>query len=616
MAAIAAAEEGANVILIERDSALGGVGVRAGVHSYYYGNAGGIQDELDREAHALNKKWGVKAIGFHPEAKGMAIGQKVAGLGITVIYEAVVADMLMDGNAVIGAIVESEHARIRIEAAVTIDSTGDGDAAALAGASFTLGREWDGCQHAYSLIPRFVNESNVLRYTNYDVGWIDVTDPVDVSRAYRMGRRYVWRLAETPENRHYTVIGSQLGVREGRRIIGDYVLNQDDLLLDRRFDDVVMRCFAHHENHAYDYANESDLSQIWIGVLGKWTFPFGGDVPYRCLLPKSIDGLLVGCRALSQDHDCGNLFRMQRDMQKLGEVAGVAAALSVAEHAAPRQLDVRQLQRRLLARGVLDEADITRESAPWLTFSGETKADRRRALQNSDQKEEMRKLINYLGSEEEATALWWLWQLEHESIPLLQEALRITDGKQQRGAALALGLHKHPDSVPHLAAMFRSRDGTKPNDLDRTMEGWMAALVLLRRMGDVSVFEDVLLMIGIERKSTTVLLLLHYLIAIADKLNDEQRLLTQRILLSVMADSELGNDYTLHGSGVSIPSTPDTRSIKWSLDVTGAYLLGLLGGNGESLLRHYAQDDRGYVRVAATTLLERLKRGKGEGELE
>ncbi|MFK7691362.1 FAD-dependent oxidoreductase [Paenibacillus sp. HJGM_3] len=610
-AAIAAAEEGVQVTLVERDSALGGVGVRAGIHAYYYGSPGGIQDELDELTHDLNKRWGGKAIGLHPEAKGAVIEQKMAQLGIRVVYEATVAEVLLDGTKVVGAIVESEQDRITIEAAVTIDCTGDGDAAFLAGASYTLGREWDGCQHAYSLIPRFVNEKHVLRYKNYDLGWIDVTDCADVSRAYRMGRRYAWRGSETPENTHFLVLGPQLGVREGRRITGAYILRQDDLLLDKRFDDVVMRCYAHHENHAYDYANESDLSQIWIGVLGKWKFLFGGDVPYRCLLPETVDGLLIGCRALSQDHDCGNLFRMQRDMQKLGEVAGVAAAMSVNQEVPSRQVDVHLLQRKLIARGVLNEADLTRESSPWLTFAGETGDDRQRVIRNGAQVEDIQAIIRYLGTEEEPTALWWLWHFGESSIPPLLDASRLATGRIQRGIAFALGLLKHPDSVPCLVETFRSGAQDKPNELDRTMESWMSALVLLRRMGDASVVEDVLQLLPAERSSTTLLLFLHYLISISGQLNDSQKQRAQLLIRSVISDSEIGNDYTLHGSGVSIPATPYTRSIKWSIDVTSFYLLEMLGGEGRSLLQQACQDDRGYVRVAAATLLARLKPIKG-----
>ncbi|TLS51844.1 FAD-dependent oxidoreductase [Paenibacillus antri] len=613
MAAIAAAEEGADVVLVERDSALGGVGVRAGIQNYYYGLTGGIQNRLDQSTRSLQKHWESKASGLLPEAKSAAIGRLIERLGIHVVYEATVAEMIMEGRTVKGAVVESERDAIRIEARVTVDATGDGDAADLAGASYTLGREWDGCQHAYSLIPRFVDENNVVRNINYDVGWLDVTDPVDVSRAYRVGRRVVWRAGATPETAHYFVAGPQLGVREGRRIVGDYVLRQDDLLLDRRFDDVVMRCFAHLENHAYDYANESDLAQIWIGVLGQWKFLFGGDVPYRCLIPLGIEGLLIGCRALSQDHDCGNLFRMQRDMQKLGEVSGVAAAMCVRTNALPRRLDVKALQRTLTARGVLRESDLTRESAPWLTFSGGTPEDRQRVVRNGASPEDIREIIRYLGTDEEPAALWWLWQFGEASAAPLLEAMRDAEGGRLRGIAFALGLLKREESVPYLASSFRNGEADKPNELDRTMERWQSALVLLRRMGSDCVFDDVLARIRCERKCTTLLLYLHYLIAVSGRLADARKAGARAAAQAVLADAELGDDYALHGSGVSIPAAADTRSIKWSLDATAAYLLEVAGGDGRGLLERYARDERGYVRTAAGILLERLKRAKRGG---
>ena len=606
IAAIAAAEEGASVVIVERDSALGGVGVRAGVHLYYYGNSGGIQNQLDQSSAMLSKKLGNKAIGFHPSSKELVIEKRIVELGIYVVYCAIVAEMVMEGNLVRGAVIESEQESLQIEARVTIDSTGDGDAAYLAGAQYTLGREWDGCQHAYSIVPRFVDDNNILRFKNFDVGWMDTTDILDMSRAYRIGRQYAWRSSETPENTHYTVVGPQLGVREGRRIIGEYVLHQDDLLLDNRFEDVVMRCYAHHENHAFDYANESDLSQIWIGVLGQWKFMFGGDVPYRCFVPQTVDGLLIGCRAISQDHDCGMTFRMQRDMQKIGEVAGVAAAISVQEGVLPRELNVKLLQEKLIARGVLNEEYITKESSPWLIFKGETGADRQHPLRNGIVKEDIATIIQHLGGQEENIALWWLWQYGEVSIPTLLIALLNTEGKQQRGVAFALGLLKHSASVPYLVESFRRRDSDKPNTLDRTEDRWISALILLRRIGDATLVDDVLQLLHTECKSTVILMFLHYLLSTAEKMSFEQKQHTVALIDTLLSNPDLGNDYTHHGSGDTIPAKAETRSIKWSIELTSAYLLEFVGGDGYHIFKRYLKDERGYVRVAASTIYTRL----------
>src|SRR5690606_30899025 len=156
-----------------------------------------------------------------------------------------------------------------------------------------LGRDWDGGGHTYSYVSRYVDDKQRMWFNNIDIGWVNVDDPVDVSNAYRHGRQCVWHDDETPKNKHYMVLGPQLGIREGRLIIGEYILHPDDLLLGKRFDDVVMRCHAFYENHAYDYGNESEWAQDWVSILGLWSHGFGGQVPYRCFIPRIIDGLFI-----------------------------------------------------------------------------------------------------------------------------------------------------------------------------------------------------------------------------------------------------------------------------------------------------------------------------------
>lgn len=606
-AAIAAAEEGARVVLVERDSALGGIGVRAGVHYYYYGSLGGVQNELDRSTRALVKRIGGQAKGFHPEAKGLTIEARVAALGIEVLYEAVAAEMLLEDGRVRGAIVESEEGRFRIEAGVTIDSTGDGDAAYLAGAEYTLGRAWDGAQHTYSLIPRYVDDRNILNYKNFDVGWVDATDVRDVSRAYRTGRQYAWREEENPANTHYAAVGPQLGVREGRAIIGEYVLHQDDLLLDRRFDDVVLRCYSHHDTHTFDYANESELSQLFIPVLGLRMFPFGGDVPYRCLVPKTVDGLLIGCRALSQDHDCGMTLRMQRDMHKLGEAAGVAAALSVREGVTPRRVPIGKLQERLISRGVLQADDLRRRSEPWLRFKDEEPDARQRPLTRGVEADDVEALIERLGGEEEPNALWWLKQLGAVCVPPLLEALACEEGRRKRGVAFALGLLGHAAAVPELVRAFRERDTDKPGDaLARAEERWLAALIVLKGMREPAVADEAIGRLATERVSTTRLFLLHYLNAVAGRLTDAQRRAARMAVEALLAESDLGDDFVVQGSNVKRVTKGASSSMRWGLELTAAFLLERAGGDGLRIVQAYAEDERGYARVASRTIASHL----------
>jgi len=612
-AAIAAAEEGASVVLVERDTALGGVGVRVGVHNYYLGTRGGVQDRLDRDVLSINRRMGSASKGFLPESKGMAIARRVQELGIHVLYESIVAETIMDGSTVQGVVAETERERVRIEAAVTIDATADGDVAYLAGASYTLGREWDGALHNYSMVPRFVDANNQLRCKNFDVGWVDASDPDDVSRAYRIGRRHAWRKGENPQNTHYVALGPQLGLREGRLVRGEYTLRQTDFLLNRRFDDVVMRCYAHHENHAFDYANESEWSQIWVAILGMWRFGFGGDVPYRCFLPEGIDGLIVGCRALSQDHDNVMMLRMQRDLHKIGEVAGTAAALCAKRGTAPRRADVAELQARLLARGVLKPEELSGDRTPWMAFKGESAELAARLSQETPSDTELSALIGHLGGEQEVVALWWIRTLGPDVCvaPLLRELPR-AEGRRRRGIAFALGLLRHEAAVPELAAAFRERDPFRPNELARTEARWVSAVMLLTHMKHPAVAADAVALLREERRSATLLFLLRYLVSVADRLCDALRAEAIAAIEAMLSAEGLGLDFELHNSGEALPALDDTRSIRWSLELNASYLSALLGGPGRKTLEHYLKDRRGYARAAARKLLERLSAQEGD----
>jgi hypothetical protein len=612
MAAIGAAEEGARVILVERDNMLGGVGVSAGVHFYYYGSLGGIQNHIDRQVRELSKLTGGKSNGFHPEWKGMVITDYMERLGIRIVYDAVVAQVYMEGNKVYGAIIETAKEQLEVKAKVTIDSTGDGDIAYLCGADYTKGRAWDGALHTYSLVPRYVDDEKVLRYKNFDVGWADTMDLLDLSRAYRTGRRTAWRNEETPENTHYTTIGPQLGVREGRYIVGEYVLGQDDLLLDRRFDDVVMKCFSHHDTHAFDYANESEFTQIYIAVLGMRKEKFGGDVPYRCFIPRSIEGLLIGCRALSQDRDCGMALRMQRDMHKVGEVAGVAAALSVKEGVLPRAVHIPTLQSKLVERGVLQAEDLLRESEPWMIFEGETREARKQLLERLSPIEMAENLIGYLGGPEEETALWWMIQLGEPCIEPLLRQLPTAVGDKRRGIAFALGLLQHPAGIPVLSETFRNKDAAKKKDpLTCSEERWIAALILLTRMQSDAVIDDAIHILSSEHKSSHLLFILKYFIGISPRMSVTQKNHTAEAVFTLLGRPALGDDFIVKGSHGITPTQGQSTSMKWGIELSAAYLLELLGYKGKAILNRYQTDERKYAANAASLMLARLENVEG-----
>jgi hypothetical protein len=604
LAAIGAAEGGASVALVERDTRLGGVGVRAGIHFYYVGSKGGTQDEIDKSTRREHKALGGSSDGFHPDAKWLALTDRLRSAGVTVILETLVAGVIMDGHVVVGVHAESERGSSELRASVVVDSTGDADIAALAGAPFTTGREWDGAFNTFSLVPRRI-VGDKLHYVNYDVGWVDSTDAADISRAYTTARRYVWRDDETPATDHWIAVGPQLGVREGRLLQGEYRLHQDDWLLDRTFTDVVMSGFSHHDTHTVDYANESDLSQIYIPILGLRMFRFGGRVPYRCFLPQQIDGLLIGSRAISQDHDCSMSFRMQRDMQKVGEVAGVAAAAAALSGVSPRELPISTLQDSLRKRGVLTDRDVSNASVPWMRFSDDPIVDRRTGSQPWPSVEAC---IARLGTEDEPSAIWWLLQHGDASGAALLDRYPHLAGLARRGAAITLALLGDGTGVDELLASIDRRDVDRPSDdLGRAEERWVAAFIALRILGTDAAASRAIDALEDERRSTVLLYLLRYLAACAPQLAAAEAERARLAVLRVLRREGLGGDFQVQGSGTARGTRSEASSIRWSIEQLCAYVLLHLGDvDGWEVLDRYADDPRGYARRYSRILNDRL----------
>ncbi|MGH2360130.1 MAG: FAD-dependent oxidoreductase [bacterium] len=135
---------------------------------------------------------------------------------------------------------------------------------------------------------------------------------------------------------------AQIGVRETRRITGDYVLQQEDILRGVKFPDAIA-CGG----YPIDIHDPTSLQ-----VVAK-RLPPGEyySIPYRCLLPKGLDNVLVAGRCISSSHEAFAAFRVSAIVMAIGQAAGTAAAMAAARSAPPREVDVFQLQRVLREQG-------------------------------------------------------------------------------------------------------------------------------------------------------------------------------------------------------------------------------------------------------------------------
>jgi hypothetical protein len=187
--------------------------------------------------------------------------------------------------------------------------------------------------------------ANLTRIPN-----VDATDPAALTLAEIEGRRQVQEYArflieQHPgfEHAYLASTASAIGVRETRRLKGRYVLTGADVRSGAKFEDAIACCSSPIEDHN-------------AGKDVKWQFLRDGDyyqIPYRSLLPLKIDNLLVAGRCLSATHEGHASARNSAQCMGMGEAAGLAAALAVAKHTSPEQVDRGELRDRLLRQGVL-----------------------------------------------------------------------------------------------------------------------------------------------------------------------------------------------------------------------------------------------------------------------
>ena len=181
---------------------------------------------------------------------------------------------------------------------------------------------------------------------------VDATDPAQLTAAEVEGRRQVQEYARflrdrVPGFESSVVVATSpaIGIRESRRIHGDYRLTREDVLTAARFDDEIALCGAPIEDHHaggdtdWQYVAES-------GVYG---------IPYRSLLPAGLEGMLVAGRCFSATHDAHASARSMATCMAMGQAAGTAAALAARRNVSPRSVPAEEVRRMLLAGGALLE---------------------------------------------------------------------------------------------------------------------------------------------------------------------------------------------------------------------------------------------------------------------
>ena len=378
IAAAAAARSGASTLLIERYPFLGGNGT-AGLMTCYNGfrnqrppealqtvkgipadyiaelvRLGGIaeDDPYPKSKHDTAKGDLPYCIGFDPEAAKVASFNLLKKEGVTLRLHSWVVGPMLDGVRVTGVIVESKSGRQAIAADIVIDGTGDGDVAARAGAPF-MGPADKGDRMGMSLmyilggLPANSKDfSGGIRLGDRVVKWGpgfpgDGLDVESLTKAEVESRLKLWDQIQNlkkgagRESVYLSQIATGIGVRETRRIQGEYTVTEQDAIKGTHFPDVV----AISSNPMPSYHGQ------------RFFFSHEGfDIPYRSLVPKKIEGLVLTGRCISCEQGPFQSARSMAPAMAVGHASGCAAALAAKGNVPPRQLDVTALQKLLLSQ--------------------------------------------------------------------------------------------------------------------------------------------------------------------------------------------------------------------------------------------------------------------------
>lgn len=407
-AAVAAREAGAKTLLLEGSSLLGGVAAAAmwmpvnritldGV-TPEGGKRGGVFDKFVEavrryggEAYSMRRHPATDRRGgmqIHPEFLRMAVMDLLEESGCKYRLYSPVVGVEKEGDRVVGVKVSTKDGVETFYAERVIDCTGDGDVAAYAGVEMQKGRETDGIflppallftisnvdidrfyqfklsrADAYQqMIDEAAGEGYVTcRWYDFDEtslpgvvnvnngglpGWetLDMTRPEDRTVAERMGMRAALdfvnfaRKKKMPgmEDCHLMRAGYQVAVRDTRRMVGEYLITHEDAIHAPEFEDIVSRRYGFIDAVGYYVADMVS----------------GHAYPYRCLVPKRIDGLLVAGRCASSTHLGFASGRGMGECMGMGQAAGVAAALSIRQNVMPRDVDVTKVQEFIRGMGV------------------------------------------------------------------------------------------------------------------------------------------------------------------------------------------------------------------------------------------------------------------------
>ncbi len=431
-AAVAAGRAGAKTMLIENTSALGGLATM-GLVNIPLDFCSGLGNEFFTRLTEMN---GLRKRNSNPEKHKLLFDRMVKEAGVELLLVTPLVDTIVEDNTVKGVVVHTKEGRKAIMGKRFVDASGDSDLVYFAGGEVEVGREKDhmsmGCSLEFVLggvdydkymsselrmkDPKWIQflkepvESGKIPDIDNHLNWMTLipdrpehcgmdevsicfahsrncfpTKNEDLTRMYMEGREQVEILAKfikenIPgfENSYLSYTGSLLGVRESRRIVGEYRFTGMDIATAREFDDVI--AISHHGFDIHGFTKSGNLKwfkgtlpsgeEAYIANIAGWgsqqppedgtkrihmselidmTKQYFYDIPYRALVPTRLENVLAAGRNISTDVPGQSGTRLVMCCMAMGEAAGNACAISLEDDVLVRDVNIAKLQRQLVA---------------------------------------------------------------------------------------------------------------------------------------------------------------------------------------------------------------------------------------------------------------------------
>lgn len=586
-AGIAAARSGARTLVLEMQHGLGGVGTLGLISSYWYGNRVGFTAELNQEVSRFDSLSRSKdGASWKPEVKSRVYHRMLQEAGGRAWTGSFAFGVRMEGQKVVGLLVSTPFGSGLVDCQAVVDATGNSDIVAAAGAPCRV----IGAEHAAVQGAGMSARSNPgAGYKNSDHTFIDDADPIGVTSAFVHAR------AKYP---HDFDIISMVNSRERRQIVGELEVSPLDILADRTFPDTVFVASSNFDTHGFT------IHPVFMMVPPDEE-TIRANVPFRCMLPQEVDGVVVTGLGMSAHRDALPLLRMQADVQNQGYVAGLAVARSAATGVDLRDLDIRALQHELVALKILEPVVLEQEDS----FPMPDAAVREAVSQDLDQLMNIAILLAHPAQSRE---------------PLIEVMTNDPTPGRRRDAARILGMMGEAAAAPALQEIVLS---------SRWDEGWN-----FRGMGQfgssISWLDSVIIAWGKTRSPVGVEAIAAKIrelgdgaefshcraVALAAAMVPDPRLATaleELLEKKGMRGHALGSLETVRAKANGNPVETETRnlSLREIYLAMGLFLSGDPHGIGREILESYAHDLRGQLARYARALLAHEDHDSLRGQL-